>query len=314
MNPAVETSAAPGLLQSLFGPHAHLRELIWRGRPHASGGARSVPSGHAALDAELPGGGWPTRGLIEILAAPGTAPLALLAPALQHDRRDIVVLGFPWRAYPDGWAQRGVDPQRLLCVHPASPAHWLWAFERILKSRAAGCVLGWMPPGAAPSTGALRRLQLAAADTDTLCFVLRPDAHARQASPAPLRVRLDPAGVGAVELRIVKRRGRPLAQALTLALPTPPVLELKFVELSCCGSRCIARTCRSTASSGAGLRRSRPRSRSCTPVAWATPARRRKPPACARGWRCRPRWRCCPNWRWSTPTPPPTRASSKNSR
>ena len=43
-----------------------------------------LPSGHASLDAQLPGGGWPTGALIELLQEEGTARFdwQLLAPAL----------------------------------------------------------------------------------------------------------------------------------------------------------------------------------------------------------------------------------------
>jgi hypothetical protein len=42
---------------------------------------------------------------------------------------------------------------------------------------------------------ALRRLHLAAQSSDTLFFVVRPNACARDASPAPLRLALEPAAV-----------------------------------------------------------------------------------------------------------------------
>ena len=51
-------------------------------------------------------------------------------------------------------------------------------------------------------------------------FVFR-DAQARsQPSPAPLRLLLQPAGVDGLSVRLLKRRGPPLAQPLRLALPS----------------------------------------------------------------------------------------------
>jgi protein ImuA len=42
-----------------------------------------LASGHAALDAQLPGGGWPVGALTELLLPhPGVGELRLLAPAL----------------------------------------------------------------------------------------------------------------------------------------------------------------------------------------------------------------------------------------
>src|SRR5438270_615213 len=54
---------------------------IWRGRSAAH--QRGLPSGFAALDAYLPGYGWPRTGLIEILVSRfGSGELYLLLPAL----------------------------------------------------------------------------------------------------------------------------------------------------------------------------------------------------------------------------------------
>lgn len=40
---------------------------LWRGSQLARGGPRTVDTGYAALSAELPGGGWPVGGLVELL-------------------------------------------------------------------------------------------------------------------------------------------------------------------------------------------------------------------------------------------------------
>ncbi len=55
---------------------------IWRGT--APGwAAPTVPTGFANLDAELPGGGWPSGALTEILGScEGIGELGLLLPAL----------------------------------------------------------------------------------------------------------------------------------------------------------------------------------------------------------------------------------------
>src|SRR5262245_53393917 len=54
---------------------------IWRGRSAAP--ISVVPSGFPALDAALPGGGWPSAGLVEILVSHiGVGELNVLLPAL----------------------------------------------------------------------------------------------------------------------------------------------------------------------------------------------------------------------------------------
>src|SRR5512137_3109590 len=60
---------------------------LWRARETGSGAAAvapaGLPTGYAALDRCLPGGGWPLQGLIEILSDQrGIGELRLLLPAL----------------------------------------------------------------------------------------------------------------------------------------------------------------------------------------------------------------------------------------
>src|SRR5688572_12887755 len=76
-------------VRSTFMPDAHEKQLeellahpsVWRGRSRAA--VETFPTGFAALDAGLPGGGWPRHGLVEILTPqPGVGELYLLLPAL----------------------------------------------------------------------------------------------------------------------------------------------------------------------------------------------------------------------------------------
>src|SRR4029079_11951596 len=59
-----------------------LRGRIWRGSGARSAGA-VLPTGFAALDRYLPGGGWPLGPLIEVFVERyGVGELSLLMPAL----------------------------------------------------------------------------------------------------------------------------------------------------------------------------------------------------------------------------------------
>ncbi len=60
-----------------------LHPAVWRASQLGGGAQATSPSGFAALDAELPGGGWPHGVLTELLLPqPGIGELRLLAPAL----------------------------------------------------------------------------------------------------------------------------------------------------------------------------------------------------------------------------------------
>ena len=72
---------------------------IWRGRSAAR--LETLPSGFAALDEALPGGGWPRSGLIEILIARfGSGELSLLLPALAALTRSASARWCVWVAPP----------------------------------------------------------------------------------------------------------------------------------------------------------------------------------------------------------------------
>jgi hypothetical protein len=100
-----------------------------------------------------------------------------------------------------------VPLERQLVVRTAEPA---WAIEQALDSGGCSLVLGWLKTSI--STPALRRLQLATQRSQTPAMLFRPLAEARQASPAELRITLEPC-VGGARLQIIKSRGgdrRPL--------------------------------------------------------------------------------------------------------
>jgi hypothetical protein len=209
------------------------RDRLWRGDMLVRSN-QSISSGFAALDAQLPGGGWPTRCLSELLiGANGLGELRLLAPALSHlskARRQIILL-LPSDednrvVYPDGWAQLGINQSTLLMIRAPRPADRLWALEQALKSASFGALIGWVDP---LRPEALRRLQVAAASADGLSFLFRPESAQHHASPAPLRLLLSAspnAGERKLSVRIVKRRGPVLAAPLLLNLATPRPLRV----------------------------------------------------------------------------------------
>lgn len=191
---------------------------IWPASRLARTGGPVHPTGFAALDAELPGGGWPAGALTEVLTErPGIGELSLLLPLLgaPPPGRWIVCLAPPLLPYAPALAGAGVPLAHLLLVRPERRKDLLWSARQALLSDACACVLAWTPH---IDNGALRRLQLAAAEGATPLFLFRPSAAAAQPSPAVLRLalRAHPHGL---QVRILKRRGPPAAAPLLLALP-----------------------------------------------------------------------------------------------
>lgn len=227
---------------------------LWRADQLAQLATPTCPSGFAALDAELPGGGWPQGNLCELLlAGPGQGEWRLLAPALARLTRGeaaspgqtVVCIGAPpagagsWRSHGPGLATLGLALPQLLWVAVASPADGAWAAEQALRAGGVGAVIWWAWPAAgqhhgphdspqhrtqqgtqhSPGIGLdLRRLHLAAQAGRALLWVLRPQATAAQSSPASLRLacRIEAQAPGRLQVQLLKRRGPPREEPLSL--------------------------------------------------------------------------------------------------
>lgn len=189
---------------------------LWRGRDCVRV-ADAIPSGFAALDRCLPGGGWPRGALTELIVRPqGIGELRLLMPAcarLTRGGRRVLFVSPPWLPYAPALAAAGLDLGRLLLVRAATAADRFWALEQSLRSPRCGAVLAW--PGLLDDRS-LRRLQLACEHGGTSAFLFVPERAAANASPAALRLRLHPADDGALRVNVLKRRGGAVAAPVDL--------------------------------------------------------------------------------------------------
>jgi hypothetical protein len=183
---------------------------LWRGG--GAGAPETVSTGFHALDARLPGGGWPIATLIELLVpAAGVGEIRLLLPALRSltapgtEPRWVAWLAPPHLPYAPALADAGLDPARMLVVRPRAGVDRLWAMEQALRSGACAAVLGWAGEARDPM---LRRLKLAAEEGGTLAFLLRPSAHRHEASPAALRLALAARAHG-LDVEVLKSRSGP---------------------------------------------------------------------------------------------------------
>jgi hypothetical protein len=202
------------------------RPDIWRGDSLNRAGAPVVASGFPALDAELPGGGWPAGTLTEILPThEGIGELRLLGPALAGLSRRGLLLAWiapPHLPYAPALAAAGIDLARLLIVRTASARDTLWAAEQALRSNACGAVLAWPQE---TKYVELRRLQIAAEGGRAPAFLFRSAKTADESSPAALRIGLIAAN-GGLAVRVLKRRGVPLARPVLLPA-MPPLVHRK---------------------------------------------------------------------------------------
>ena len=193
--------------------HQQLEELlahpsVWRGRSRAA--VETLSTGFDALDAGLPGGGWPRHGLIEILTPqPGVGELYLLLPVLAALSRATPARWCTWvspphEPYAPALEAQGVVLERMLIVRTHLP---LWAHEQALRSGACEMALAWLPR---VGPRAIRRLQLAAEQGRALGVLFRSQRLASVASPAMLRVLLEPSkqdGRHGARVTLIKSRG-----------------------------------------------------------------------------------------------------------
>ena len=187
-----------------------------------------IPSGHAVLDACLPGGGWPVGGMVEVLqeqAGQHVWQLLLpgLAAAIAQHCGPVVLVAAPHQPFGPSLQAQGLPADRLLSVRADKPAARLWAAEQALRCAEVAAVLAWLPQSRSTE---LRRLHMAAQQHDKLLFVFRGVNARHDASPARLRLLLE--GVDTLQLCILKRRGPPIETPL--ALPALPARVTALLE------------------------------------------------------------------------------------
>lgn len=216
---------------------AHVAQAVWRGNAMGRVASTVIASGHPALDAELPGGGWPCQAMTEVLLAQSAqAEWRLLSPALAQVVRQggsVLLIGAPHHPHLPGLIREGLREDRLIRVDARTPAERLWATEQALKAGCVSAVLSWLPQ-VRPEQ--IRRLHACAAQHPGPLFVFRPAKAQADSSAAPLRVLL---GLGPcphpLQVQIIKRRGPMLDHVLSLPhwpaglmplLPSPSLAPL----------------------------------------------------------------------------------------
>jgi hypothetical protein len=186
---------------------------LWRGDRQAS--LRAEPTGHAQLDAALPGGGWPCANLSEIVyAAPGVGELQLampLAARLTQARRPLALVAPPHLPYAVALRRHGVALAELTVIDARNDLDAVWTSETLLRAR-AGAVLLWHD---AIDITAQRRLQLAAETGDAIALVYRRLSRHDTNSVAALRLKIARVD-GRAQIEVLKCRGARPARIYTL--------------------------------------------------------------------------------------------------
>ena len=201
------------------------RQAVWRGGALAVPAAPAVPTGFEALDAELPGGGWPAGGLVEVFSPDeGIGELQIVLPALAAltaAGHRVAWLAPPHLPYAPALRAAGVRLEHLAVVHAPGRRDALWAAEQALRAGVFHALLAWFPNARYPE---LRRLAVAAQAGPGFALAFRPPEASCESSPAILRLALAPLpgpGEGRLAVQVLKRRGAALETPLRIPIERP---------------------------------------------------------------------------------------------
>ena len=201
----------------------HSNPNLWRGCDMAGQGFHGIGTGYHELDDILPGRGWPSSGLVEVIARhSGMGELQLLIPLMQSVIKQgkwILCVAPPYLLNAPALTQAGIDIEQILIVKQDTPCKdALWSMEKAMQTENCGLVLAWQNwlPGKV-----LRRLQLAAEAGDTLAVLFKHNDS--KYSPSPLRLQIKPSTTdnrdfSRAEVTVIKARGnfRPLSAQFNL--------------------------------------------------------------------------------------------------
>ncbi|MEC7606534.1 MAG: translesion DNA synthesis-associated protein ImuA [Pseudomonadota bacterium] len=208
----------------------HSNPNLWRGCDMAGQGFHGIGTGYHELDDILPGRGWPSSGLVEVIARhSGMGELQLLIPLMQSVIKQgkwILCVAPPYLLNAPALTQAGIDIGQILIVKQDTPCKdALWSMEKAMQTETCGLVLAWQNwlPGKV-----LRRLQLAAEVGDTLAVLFKHNDS--KYSPSSLRLQIkgsvtDNRDFSRAEVTVIKARGnfRPLSAQFSLYPKTLPV-------------------------------------------------------------------------------------------
>jgi hypothetical protein len=179
---------------------------------------RIEPSGSASLDAVLPGGGWQSGTIVELMPmSDGIGELRLLMPALAkitQGERHVAMIAPPYIPFAPALLRHGLRLEHFWIIRAQSAADILWSAEQTLRCKSFGAVLAW--PSAIRDRE-VRRLQLAAEAGSSIGFVYRQPSAARESSPAAVRLRLQADVAGQLTIDVVKCRGARAGMSIGIA-------------------------------------------------------------------------------------------------
>ncbi len=160
--------------------------------------ARAIPSGLAALDAALPGGGLTLGTMTEILYdgdGTGATSLAIcFARQAAGDRGHVILIdppGADGHLYPPALVQAGLRLDRTVIVRPASLRDAAWACDQSLRCGGVAAVILHQNARKPFDARTSRRFQLAAEQGGSLGLILHKALQRAGPTFAAVRLRIE---------------------------------------------------------------------------------------------------------------------------
>ena len=114
------------------------------------------------------------------------------AAAACRDGGAVVVLDRTGEFYPLAAVAQGIEPGRLIVVHPGNKADHAWALDQALRCPAVAAAVAWPDALDGKLDGrTFRRLQLAAEQGGGLGLLVRPESVRPQPSWAHVRLLIE---------------------------------------------------------------------------------------------------------------------------
>ena len=182
---------------------------LWRGQQRHADHRAFQSTGYRALDAVLPGQGWPVAGVVEVVTrsdqAPPLQPFVPLMARCTQAGQTVLLVDPPPALVPfaPAWQQAGVVLSTLFTVQSQTRKQAWWVMETALRATACALVLIWpCARGGRLGVATVRRWQVAAAAGSTLGVLFVPESMQGQASNVHLRLRMQ-----GQQLTVLKARG-----------------------------------------------------------------------------------------------------------
>lgn len=185
--------------------HLKNKRLVWQG--HCVSPEKQMDSsGYSALDGLLHGG-FPQQGVVDIHSQLGIGEFRLLQSLLatRHNQQQnhLVLIAPPLNINAEMLASAGIALSRVLIIQTKTVQESLWAAEQCLKSGCCHSVISWLKQ---VEVHQVKRLQLAAKQSQALHILFRPVTTLSMSLPVTLAMGLQPTEQG-LQVTINKQMG-----------------------------------------------------------------------------------------------------------